>query len=131
MEDKDCHAFQLSWKTRFEETKARAFSNSIDLYGCVQGVETLKSAAEEYCRELAEVIGKPLEGTCLVDVGESGVDFIQRYSGAGVMGNVKADGSIASIDVRTDGFFNPHAAAELAMRCFKSQYYRMQPNVRQ
>ena len=131
VEDKDCHAFQLSWKTRFEETKARAFSNSIDLYGCVQGVETLKSAAEEYCRELAEVIGKPLEGTCLVDVGESGVDFIQRYSGAGVMGNVKADGSIASIDVRTDGFFNPHAAAELAMRCFKSQYYRMQPNVRQ
>ena len=131
VEDQDCHAFQLSWKTRFEETRARVFSNSIDLYNCVQGEDALKAAAAEYCRELADVIGKACEGECLVNVSAEEIDFIQRYRQATLMGNVKTDGSLACIDVRTDGFFNPHAAAELAMRCFKSQYYRMQPNVRQ
>lgn len=131
VEDDECHAFQLSWKTRFEETRARAFSNSIDLYGCVTGEEDLKRAAEQYCRELAAVIGKAAAGECMISSGENAIDFIQRYNGAAVMGNVKKDGSIACIDVRTDGFFNPHSAAELAMRSFRSQYYRMQPNVRQ
>lgn len=131
VEDNECHAFQLSWKTRFEETRARAFSNSIDLYGCVQGDDVLVNAAKEYCSQLAAVIGRLPLGECRVIAMDDGIDFIQRYNGATMMGNVKTDGSIACIDVRTDGFFNPHAAAELAMRCFKSQYYRMQPNVRQ
>ena len=131
VEDNEYHAFQLSCKTRFEETRARAFSNSIDLYGCVQGDDKLAAAAKTYCLELASVIGKTAEGDCRVETAGDGIDFVQRYNGAIMMGTVKKDGSLACIDVRTDGFFNPHAAAELAMRCFKSQYYRMQPNVRQ
>ena len=132
VEDNDSHAFQLSWQTRFNETRARAFSNSIDLYGCrFESGDEMRSAAEKYCAELAGVIGKPCLDSCAVADNSDGVDFIQRYAGAILMGNVKNDGSIACIDLCTDGFFNPHAAAELAMRCFNSQYYRMQPNVRQ
>lgn len=129
VEDNGSHAFQLSWQTRFNETRARAFSNSIDLYNCT--VEDIKAAAAEYCRLLADAIGHDISGNCIISSSTDGVDFIQQYCGAALMGNIKNDGSIACIDVRTDGFFNPHAAAELAMRCFKSQYYRMQPNVRQ
>lgn len=129
VEDNDSHAFQLSWQTRFNDTKARAFSNSIDLYNC--SVENIGKAARDYCSALSDVIEKPARGKCIITEGSCGVDFIQMYEGASLMGNVKSDGSIACIDLRTDGFFNPHAASELAMRCFKSQYYRMQPNVRQ
>ena len=129
VEDNDCHAFQLSWQTRFNETRARAFSNSIDLYFC--SVEDFCEAAADYCRTLADAIERKITGNCIISRNSDSIDFIQQYEGASLMGNVKTDGSIACIDLRTDGFFNPHAAAELAMRCFKSQYYRMQPNVRQ
>ena len=65
------------------------------------------------------------------EFGADSIDFIRQYAGASLSGTVKIDGSTAYIDLRTEGFFNPHEASELAMRCFKSQYYRMQPNVRQ
>ena len=129
VEDNDSHAFQLSWQTRFNETKARAFSNSVDLYCC--SADDISGAVSDYCGQLADVIGRAVSGKCIISENSDSVDFIQQYVGGSLMGNIKNDGSIACIDLRTDGFFNPHAAAELAMRCFKSQYYRMQPNVRQ
>ena len=131
-EDDDCHAFQLSWKSRFNDTNARAFSNSIDLYGCdLQSAEEIQQAAESFCSGLGEVIAHPVSGKFDAVIADDAVDFFQRYRKGYVSGNIKLDGSIACIDIRTEGFFDPHAAAELAMRCFKSQYYRMQPNVRQ
>lgn len=131
-EDDDCHAFQLSWRTRFNDTNARAFSNSIDLYDCETGtLEVMCKTAEKFCAELGNIIASPVTGAFDAEVENGSIDFFQRYKKGAVSGNIKLDGRIACIDIRTEGFFDPHAAAELAMRCFKSQYYRMQPNVRQ
>ena len=131
-EDDDCHAFQLSWQSRFNDTNARAFSNSIDLYGCaVSTPEEMCKTAEGFCVELGNVIGRPVSGVFDAQISNGSIDFFQRYNAGAVSGNIKLDGSIACLDIRTEGFFDPHAAAELAMRYFKSQYYRMQPNVRQ
>ena len=131
-EDDDCHAFQLSWQTRFNETKARGFSNSIDLYNCeIQDRDSIEAAVKEYSANLVGVIGKEAVSDCCIVSGADSIDFIRQYAGASLSGTVKIDGSTAYIDLRTEGFFNPHEASELAMRCFKSQYYRMQPNVRQ
>jgi S-adenosylmethionine decarboxylase len=131
-EDDDCHAFQLSWKSRFNDTNGRAFSNSIDLYGCeLPGSEEIRQAVECYCTGLEEIIGSPASGVLDVEISEDSLDFFRRYRKGSLSGNIKLDGSIACIDIRVEGFFDPHAASELAMSCFKSQYYRMQPNVRQ
>ncbi|MBO5643757.1 MAG: S-adenosylmethionine decarboxylase, partial [Lentisphaeria bacterium] len=131
-EDDDCHAFQLSWRSRFNDTNARAFSNSIDLYGCeLQSVEEIRQAVGCFCSGLVDVISSQVSGKLDIEVTESSLDFFQRYRCGSLSGNIKLDGSVACIDIRIDGFFDPHAASELAMRCFRSQYYRMQPNVRQ
>ena len=131
-EDNDCHAFQLSWRTRFNDTNARAFSNSIDLYDCKTAApDEMCSMVEMFCVELGKLIGSPPSGVFNAEVDNGSIDFFRRYKKGSISGNLKLDGSIACIDIRTEGFFDPHGAAELAMRCFKSQYYRMQPNVRQ
>ena len=128
-EDNDCHAFQLSWQSRFNETNGRAFSNSIDLYNCL--TEDLKKSAADFCDGLAEIIGTGLSGECIIMENQDEIDFIRQFQDGTLMGSVRKDGTSAYIDLRMNRFFNPHAAAEFAMRCFKSQYYRMQPNVRQ
>ena len=131
-EDDDCHAFQLSWKSRFSDTNARSFSNSIDLYDCeLDGVEAIRQAAESFCVELGKVLERPASGNFDSVEEDGALDFFQRYCSGAVSGNIRLDGSIACLDIRTAGFFDPHAVAVLAMKCFKGQYYRMQPNVRQ
>ena len=131
-EDDDCHAFQLSWQTRFNETRAKGFSNSIDLYNCKAcDAKELEDNIRYYADQLAQVIGKTPVSDCIITADSRNIDFIRQYKGGCMTGSIKTDGSTAYIDLRTEGFFNPHEAAELAMRCFNSQYYRMQPNVRQ
>ncbi len=130
-ERRDCRAFQLSWKRRFDQAGARAISASIDLYECdkfdFSKPENIVPAVGELLRELELVPAGEVRYFPVADGG----DFIQPLAAGRLSGSVHALKRTLYFDLFVDGFFDPRSAAETALRFFGGGYYRLQPQVRE
>ena len=126
-EGREQHSFQLSWKSRFEKTSARAFSVAVDLYGAGVTFAGLTDQLEELARKMGLVPA----GNCRVTRTAQGGCFEQPLSGGWLNGIWDTASGTVYLDIFNEKFFDPRAAAELALACFQGSYYRMQPYVRQ
>ena len=129
LEGRDQHSFQLSWKSRFEKTSARAFSVAIDLYGAKD--DTPSAAVAEYTAHIANALGLTCAGECRISSDKELCRFEQPLEGGWINGVQNFAQGTVYIDIFNDKFFDPRTAAEQALTSFNCTYYRMQPHVRQ
>ena len=131
-EGRHIHSFQLSWKSRFEKTGARAFSVAIDLYDGVGISSWSDTEISRAAEKLASAIGVTGEEVCRISPAASGSRrFIREFEGGWIAGVVNPDAETVYIDIFSEVFFDPREAAETALTSFSCSYYRMQPYVRQ
>ena len=124
------HCFQLSWKSRFEKTSARAISVAIDLYNA----RTLKTTAEEIeqiTRSIARSLALECSSPCRTTAENGICRFEQPLEGGWLNGVCDYSRKTVYIDIFNEKFFDPRTAAEKALESFDCAYYRMQPHVRQ
>lgn len=133
IENENSRGLQLSWKSRYDHTCARAMSSSIDVYGCaafdLKNENLLRSFAEKTIRNLPA--GPNREPEWSYSVNGSEIEFICSFSKGHLSGFVCPDADRIYLDIFTDGFFDPRETAEVIMRELGGQYYRMQPQIRQ
>ena len=131
-EGRNIHSFQLSWKSRFEKTGARAFSVAIDLYEA-SGISDWDDAAiSGAAAKIAAVLGITAEGVCRITSNTSGSRrFVREFEDTRIAGVINPDAQTVYIDIFSNVFFDPREAAETALMSFSCSYYRMQPCVRQ
>ena len=133
VENDSAHGLQLSWKSRYERTGARAMSSCIDIYDCsnieLADETALKNFAAEIVKQLAEKLPEQYEWGCSVN-GEE-IEFACSFDRGHLSGFVTPRKANVYLDVFTSGFFDPREIAEFAMQQLGGHYYRMQPQVRQ
>lgn len=133
VENADSHGLQLSWKDRYEHTRARAMSSCVDVYECsaidLSSEAALKDFAGEVVALLAEKFPGEYEWSCSVNGDE--IEFACSFDRGHLSGFASAERSGVYLDVFTSGFFDPRTIAEFAMKKLGGHYYRMQPQVRQ
>ena len=131
-EGRNIHSFQLSWKSRFEKTGARAFSVAIDLYDGPGFPDWNDAEISRAAAEIASAIGVTGKEGCRISPDASGsCRFILEFDGGWIAGVVNPDAKNVYIDIFSNVFFDPREAAETALTSFSCSYYRMQPYVRQ
>ena len=126
-EGRDHHSFQLSWKSRFEKTSARAFSVAVDLYG----VKAVAADLAHKMEELAGQIGLKSRGCCRCTLTAQGCCLEQPLEGGWLNGIWNSGEETVYLDIFNEMFFDPRVTAEKALASFQGSYYRMQPYVRQ
>jgi len=131
-EGRDQHSFQLSWKSRFEKTSARAFSVAIDLYDSRREPTNENFAGlPRTAEEIASVLGLRPDGVCRMSRRDRKCKFVLPLVGGWIGGVWNAAPGTVYIDIFNESFFDPRKAAETALASFSCSYYRMQPHVRQ
>ena len=128
-EGRDHHSFQLSWKSRFEKTSARALSVAVDLYESRLAAE--ETALKESVCRFAEKSGFSLEGSAQVTVTETGLKLAVSLVGGWLNILWNKENRSVHLDIFNESFFDPREAAERALESFSCSFYRMQPHVRQ
>ena len=131
-EGRDFHSFQLSWKSRFEKTAARAFSVAIDLYDSRrEPTDENFAGVRRTAAEIASALGLQADGVCRMSRRDGSCKFVLPLVGGWIGGVWNAARRTVYIDIFNESFFDPRKAAETALASFSCSYYRMQPHVRQ
>ena len=133
LESRDCRAFQLSWRTRFEKTNARAISAAFDIYNC-SGVDPEEpgESLENFARSLMTELEMESSGDWSFDSGDGMCcEFEQPVVGGRLFGFYYPEPQVVYVDLFLNRFFDPRHAAEFAMSVLGGGYYRLQPQVRQ
>ncbi len=121
--------YALSWRSRFERTRARGISAVVDLYDCtVFGEEDARRITEKLAQCLeAEPVGDMLFRTC-----REGMISLRRDFCCGLLsGHLDPASGTVYLDVFSCKFFEPRTVAELALAGFGGHHYRMQVAIRQ
>jgi len=132
-ESRDYRGFQLSWKSRYEKTRAQAISAAVDLYECSVLSDTEPSRAIAHCcAGVVAELGLAAAGSCVSTAidGES-LRFESPLERGMLSGFVFPDRRTVYFDLFLNGFFDPRRAAEVALGLLGGEYYRLQPHVRQ
>jgi S-adenosylmethionine decarboxylase len=131
VEQQGCPSFQLSWKSRFEETRARAISCAVDICNCRNFDFNDKDAPEKFVSEFLSISGleKGGEFTLRAAAGEE-KDFVQLLSKGCLSGSFVPENKSVYLDIFVKEFIDPRKAAESAVELLGGAYYRMQPQVR-
>lgn len=130
-EQQGCPAFQLSWKSRFEETRARAISCAVDICNCRKVDFSDKDAPEKFVSEFLRLSGIKKGGKFTLRAAEgSEKDFVQLLSNGCLSGSFVPENKSVYLDLFVKGFIDPRKAAENAVELLGGTYYRMQPQVR-
>ena len=126
-ESRECHSFQLSWRSRFEKTSARGLSVAVDLYECRCESDSLSGKLEK----IVSSLGFQPDSPCREMANGDSCKFIQSLAGGWLNGVWDRKSGIIHLDLYNESFFDPRSAAETALTVFGSAFYRMQPCVRQ
>lgn len=124
-------SFQLSWRQRFEETAARAFSSTIDVYNCLDFEFGSCEALKKFIDEFTEKMDFEIAGELHCSHSRDCCAFEQPLVGGRLAGLLAPDKKTVYLDIFVNGFFDPRLAAETAMAGLGGKYYRMQPQIRQ
>lgn len=130
-EGQNFHSFQLSWKTRFEKTAARAISAAIDLYECAFSTGDPEKDIQQAVQQLVKELDLNCSGACRISRKKQNIRFIQELENGWLGGFWDAEKNAVHLDLFSECFVDPRETAELALKSFSSAYYRMQPHVRQ
>jgi len=133
LESRDSRAFQLSWRTRFERSSARAISAAFDIYNCsAVDNEDPGSSLENFARSLMTELEIESSGDWAFDSeNDRCCDFEQPLAGGRLFGFYYPEPQVVYVDLFLNRFFDPRHAAEFAMSVLGGGYYRLQPHVRQ
>ncbi|WP_294482204.1 adenosylmethionine decarboxylase [uncultured Victivallis sp.] len=131
IEGRDCR-FSLSWKERFESSRAHALSASIDIYECRVSWLGESSRLREFARDFAAKLGLEVSGEWREEPAEAGVfAWSCPLAGGMLSGRIDLERQVAYLDLFVSGYFDPRQAAEFAISALEGSYYRLQPHVRQ
>jgi len=129
------HVFTLSWKEKFEESKAWGLLTSIDVHHC--DPEKIRDAdhVKRYVRELCDRIEmKRFQDTVVVHFGEeervAGFSMMQLIETSLVSGHFANQTNRAYIDIFSCKFYEPRQAAEFTLEAFGGEHYQMQVALR-
>ena len=130
VEGQNCLAFQLSWKSRFEQTGAGAISCAMDICNCQNFDFSAPEAAEKFTEEFLKRSGLVKEGAFLRPGPDSSKTFFQMLTCGSLTGSLDPDKRSVYLDLFVKEFIDPRQAAETAVELLGGTYYRMQPQVR-
>lgn len=129
------HIHTLSWRKKFEVSKAWGLLTSVDIYNC--NPETIRDADEikRFVLELCDKIEMKRFGDCVVvDFGQeqrvSGFSMTQLIETSLISGHFANESNTAYIDVFSCKFYEPRDVAEYAVSFFKGSNYKMQVALR-
>ena len=128
VEGQNCLAFQLSWKSRFEQTGAGAISCAMDICSCRNFDFSVPEAAERFTEEFLKRSGLKKEGAFLRRSSDG--SFFQMLTCGSLSGSLDPAKKTVYLDLFVKEFFDPRQAAETAVELLGGTYYRMQPQVR-
>jgi S-adenosylmethionine decarboxylase len=129
------HLYALSWKKRFQESKAWGLTASVDIYNCNHAF----IADAEYIRQFAAKLCKKIKmktfGECnVVHFGNNkraaGFSMTQLIETSLISGHFAAAANAAYLDIFSCKFFEPRTVAEFATEFFQGKHYRMQVGLR-
>jgi len=129
------HVYSLSWKERFEESKAWGIATSVDVYHCDPARIRDAEYIRKYVRELCERIDmRRFQDTVVVDFGEdervSGFSMMQLIETSLVSGHFANQTDAAYIDIFSCKYYEPREAAEFTLQAFGGEHYQMQVALR-
>ena len=133
---KNCtHLYALSWKKRFQESKAWGLTASVDVYGCDHAAIADAAIIKEFAGELCKKVKMKPFGECnVVHFGKNkrlaGFSMTQLIETSLISGHFAFATDAAYLDIFSCKFFEPRAVAEFAMEFFKGNHYRMQVGLR-
>jgi S-adenosylmethionine decarboxylase len=133
LESRDSRAFQLSWRSRFDKSNARAISAAFDIYNC-SGIDPEEpgESLENFARSLMTELELESSGDwSFSSENDRCCDFEQPISGGRLFGFYYPEPQVVYVDLFLNRFFDPRHAAEFAMSALGGGYYRLQPHVRQ
>ena len=131
VEKQDYPEFHLSWKKRFEETKAQAISCAMDIYSCEKFDFAAPDAPEKFVSDFLELSGlEKADSFTLRSTKDKEKDFVQLLTEGCLSGTFSAENKKVCLDLFVKKFTDPRQAAENAVRLLGGSYYRMQPQVR-
>ncbi|MBR7140170.1 MAG: adenosylmethionine decarboxylase [Lentisphaeria bacterium] len=131
MEEQKCHSFQLSWKSRCEETRARGISCAMDICDCNNLDFSSEKAVEGFVSAFLKKTELVPSGKLAVVPGEKGWStFVQLLDGGSLSGAADSEKRTVYLDLFVKGFADPRNIAETAVTLLEGAYYRMQPQVR-
>jgi S-adenosylmethionine decarboxylase len=129
------HIHTLSWKKKFERSKAWGLLTSVDIYHCNQ--EKIRSSDEikRFVKELCVKIDMKSYGECVtVHFGEenrvSGFSMTQLIETSLISGHFAEESNAAYLDVFSCKFYEPRDVAEFAISFFEGTNYKMQVALR-
>jgi S-adenosylmethionine decarboxylase len=129
------YLYALSWRKRFEESKAWGLLVSTDIYNCDKQLIQSAAAIRIFVNKLCETIGLKQFGACNIEhFGDNekveGFSMTQFLETSLVSGHfVNANGT-TYLDIFSCKFFEPRTVAEMATEYFHGNHYRMQVALR-
>ena len=131
VEKESCRAFQLSWKSRWEQTGAQALSNAMDICDCRNFDFDASDSAENFVREFLAQTELKTGGPFSIHSGKGRErEFVQILDSGCLSGLLVPESRRIYLDLFVRKFFDPRKAAEIAVNLLGGAYYRMQPQVR-
>ena len=129
------HLYALSWKNKFESSKAWGLLTSIDLYNCAPELIRDADAIKKFVAELCVKINMtPYGETEVVHFGTNekfeGFSMTQLIETSLISGHFSNATNAAYLDVFSCKYYEPRDAAEFATEFFKASNYRMQTALR-
>ena len=129
------HIHTLSWKKKFERSKAWGLLTSVDIYHCNPDKINNAEAIKEFVDQLCEKIDMKKFGECVVvHFGEeervSGFSMTQLIETSLISGHFAEYSNAAYLDIFSCKFYEPREAAEFAAQFFEGSNYKMQVALR-
>jgi S-adenosylmethionine decarboxylase len=133
-EDKT-HVYTLSWKSKFERSRAWGLLTSVDIYNCDPDLIRSSEKIKEFVGELCERIDMKKFGDCVtVHFGENekvaGFSMTQFIESSLISGHFANKTNTAYLDIFSCKFYEPRDAAEFSVEFFKGAHYKMQVALR-
>lgn len=129
------HIHTLSWKNKFERSKAWGLLTSVDIYGCDPDKIRCSESIKSFVKELCVKIDMKRYGDCVtVHFGEdervSGFSMTQLIETSLISGHFAEESNAAYLDVFSCKFYEPRDVAEYAVSFFEGNNYKMQVALR-
>ena len=124
--------YSLSWRTRFESTRAAAISACVDVYCCRSAVLDDAVGIEAFAMDFAAtLLPHQTPGRWRLDqFDEDRAAGLLPLSGGFLAMRFDRRKRTAYLDVFSEEFFEPREIAEFAMIRLEGEYYRLQPHIR-
>jgi len=131
IEGRDCR-FSISWKERFETSRAHALSAAIDVYECGAPWLDNPAALHKFAKDFIAKLELEPCGEWRINPSHPGIfSWTLPVDGGALSGRIDRARKVAYLELFVEGYFDPRQAAEFAVTGLQGNYYRLQPHVRQ